>query len=265
MKASPHTLMEARAVTVKAGEKSLIEGVDCRLEAGRVHVLLGPNGAGKSTLLRTLTGETVPAEGAVLIEGQALQSVESSQLARRRACLPQASTLSFPFTIREVVGIGRFPYRDTRAELERQVSASLRQVGLLERGHEAYTHLSGGEKQRVHLARVLAQLEAPEGSILMLDEPTASLDLTFQQLVFRVAGDWAAQGGAVLLVLHDLNQAMRYADTVTLLCQGRCIASGPPEEVLTSERIEQVYGVRSQWIRTDTHCLLAVDEAISSN
>lgn len=258
-------LLEGRGVTVKAGKRTLIERVDCSLVRGQVTVLLGPNGAGKSTLLRALTGEAEPVDGAVFMDGQLLKSFESAALARRRACLPQSSVLSFPFTIREVVGIGRHPYRDSRAEAERVVDASLRTVGLLERSHEAYTHLSGGEKQRVHLARVLAQLEAPDGSVLLLDEPTASLDLTFQQLVFRIAGEWAARGAAVLLVLHDLNQAMRYAHTVTLLHRGRCVASGPPGEVLTSERIEQIYGVRTRWVQADSHCLLAVDGPISTN
>jgi iron complex transport system ATP-binding protein len=258
-------LLEARKVTVKVGKKPLISGVDCSLARGRVAVLVGPNGAGKSTLLRTLTGETEPSDGSVLLEGQTLKSYGNADLARRRACLPQSSNLTFPFTIREVVAIGRYPYRDTRARREPIIDAALHEVGLLERSHEAYPHLSGGEKQRVHLARVLAQLEDPTGSVLLLDEPTASLDLTFQQLVFRIAGDWAARGAAVLLVLHDLNQAMRYAHSVTLLHEGCCVASGPPAEVLTSQRIEQVYGVRARWIQADSHSLLAVDGPLSSN
>ncbi|NBB80728.1 MAG: ATP-binding cassette domain-containing protein, partial [Verrucomicrobia bacterium] len=169
-------LLEARKVTVKAGDKPLISGVDCSLAHGRVDVLVGPNGAGKSTLLRTLTGETEPSDGSVLLEGRTLKSYGNADLARRRACLPQSSNLTFPFTIREVVAIGRYPYHDTPAQQERVIDAALHEVGLLERSHETYPHLSGGEKQRVHLARVLAQLEEPTGSVLLLDEPTASLD-----------------------------------------------------------------------------------------
>ncbi|HKK17730.1 MAG TPA: ATP-binding cassette domain-containing protein, partial [Opitutales bacterium] len=210
------------------------------------------------TLLRAVTGELEPASGRVEIAGQALNEWEPAALARRRACLPQVSTLSFPFTIREVVTIGRHPYRETRQSTQTKVEAALETVGLLDRADEGYLHLSGGEKQRVHLARVLAQLDHPEGRLLMLDEPTASLDLTYQQLVFSIAESWATAGAGVLVVLHDLNQAMHHARQVTILHQGRHIATGPPREVLTSEQIEGVYGVEAEWVDTHGHCLLAV-------
>ena len=252
-------LVEACGVTVRAGGKRLLESVDASLAGGRVDVLVGPNGAGKSTLLRILTGEARPDAGSILLEGRPLDAFAGDELARRRACLPQAPTLTFPFTIREVVAIGRYPHRDTRDRRERAVDAALGEVGLLERGDEAYPHLSGGEKQRVHLARVLAQLEEPEGSVFLLDEPTASLDLTFQHLVFRIATDWARRGAAVLLVLHDLNQAMRYGDSVTVLDGGRVAASGRPADVLRPELIEAVYGVRANWVVSGGHRLLAVD------
>ena len=139
------------------------------------------------------------------------------------------------------------------------IEEALRHVGLQDRAHEGYLHLSGGEKQRVHLARVLAQLGQPEGRILMLDEPTASLDLTYQQQVFSIARDWAQKGAAVLFVLHDLNQTMRFADTVTVLQQGRVAGQGSPGEVLTAELIRNVYHVDARWIESDSHQLLAVD------
>lgn len=254
--------MEAAAVTVKAGPKCLVDAVDLELAPGRVEVLLGPNGAGKSTLLRAMTGEAALSDGSVTFEGRPIEAWDACALARRRACLPQSSTLSFPFTIREVVGIGRFPHGDTRMKTAAAVEASLGQVGLLEQADEPYTHLSGGEKQRVHLARVLAQLESPEGKVLLLDEPTASLDLTFQQLVFRIATEWADGGAAVLLVLHDLNQAMRYADSVTVMDGGRVAVAGRPVEVLRPDLIEAVYGVRSRWVESGDHRLLAVEESV---
>jgi len=260
----PHNLLHADSVTVKAGRKVLLDGVDLSLSAGSLAAIVGPNGAGKSTLLRALTAELEADSGHIRIAGQALHEWDPAALARRRACLPQVSTLSFPFTIREVVTIGRHPYRETRQSTRDKVEAALETVGLLDRAEEGYLHLSGGEKQRVHLARVLAQLDHPEDRLLMLDEPTASLDLTYQQLVFSIAQSWAAAGAAVLIVLHDLNQAMRYAQQVTILHQGRHIATGAPREVLTGERIEQVYGVEAQWIDTRGHCLLAVGGPISS-
>ncbi len=249
----------ADRVKVRAGRKALVDGVSLSVDSGEIHVLAGPNGAGKSTLLRAVTGETGVCGGEVRIEDRPLSDWHPGPLARKRACLPQSSSLSFPFTIREVVGIGRFPYGERKAETDEAVDRALQVVDLLDRSGESYLHLSGGERQRVHLARVLAQLDRPEGKILLLDEPTSSLDLTFQQMVFRVAMEWAAAGAGVLVVLHDLNQAMRYGTSVTLLSQGRCVASGAPEEVLAAERIAEVYQVRCRWVESGDHRLLAVE------
>jgi len=258
MTTMPQNLLQAKSVTVKAGRKVLLDSVDLSVSAGSLAAIIGPNGAGKSTLLRAVTGELEAESGQIEIAGQALNEWEPAALARRRACLPQVSTLSFPFTIREVVTIGRHPYRESHQSTQDKVAVALETVGLLDRADEGYLHLSGGEKQRVHLARVLAQLDHPEGRLLMLDEPTASLDLTYQQLVFSIAESWAAAGAAVLIVLHDLNQAMRHAQQVTILHRGQHVATGAPREVLTSERIERVYGVEAEWIDTHGHCLLAV-------
>lgn len=260
MTSKPQALLQANSITVKVGEKVLLDRVSLSLEAGSLSAIIGSNGAGKSTLLRALTGELPTDSGRVEIDGRSLRDWDPLALAQCRACLPQVSTLSFPFTIREVVTIGRHPYRETSSATREKVEAALETVGLLERADEDYLHLSGGEKQRVHLARVIAQLERPEGRLLMLDEPTASLDLTYQQLVFSIAESWACAGAAVLIVLHDLNQAMRHAHQVTVLHRGQHLATGPPNEVLSGTRIEQVYGVQAQWIHSDGHCLLAVGE-----
>jgi len=232
---------------------------DAKIAPGEIVAVLGPSGAGKSTLLRAITGETGRTGGEVRIDGSPLASWSPGALARKRACLPQSSTLSFPFTIREVVGIGRFPYGERQAETDAAVDRALRVVELVNRAGESYLHLSGGVRQRVHLARVMAQLGQPEGKLLLLDEPTSSLDLTFQQMVFRVAREWGDAGAAVLVVLHDLNQAMRYGTSVTLLSQGCCVASGLPEKVLTADRIAEIYQVQCRWVESVGHRLLAVE------
>ncbi len=253
--------VRAEEVVVRAGGRLLLDRVGLTLEAGRVHVIAGPNGAGKSTLLKALTGETSIEAGIVRLHGKPLDDWPSQELARKRACLPQSSSLSFPFTIREVVGIGRLPYRERRVETMAAVEGALEKVGLLDRANEGYLHLSGGEKQRVHLARVLAQLGTPAGQTLLLDEPTASLDLTYQQMVFGIAREWAQHGAAVLFVLHDLNQVARHAHQVTILCAGQTVATGKPTDVLTPRLIEQVYRVRSRWISDGDHRFLAVEPA----
>ena len=244
---------------MRAGAKPLLRNVDFTLQRGKIHVIVGPNGAGKSTLLRVLTGEAHPTSGSVALDGRNLAEYESSDLARRRAFLPQTSSLTFPFTIREVVEIGRLPYRESKVATTAAIEKALEKVGLWERADEGYLHLSGGEKQRVHLARILAQLGQPENSVLILDEPTASLDLTFQHQVFAIAREWAMNGAAVLLVLHDLNQTMRFAETVTVLKEGMVTGQGTPSEVLTPELIQDVYHVNAHWVESDHHQLLAVD------
>ena len=253
--------LEANGVSVYAGKKALIENIDFAIRPGSLHVILGPNGAGKSTLLRTLTGEHPADTGTISLDGKILSNYDSIELAKRRACLPQSSTLSFPFTIGEVVSIGRHPHCENSADTKAIVDAALEQVGLLSRINESYLHLSGGEKQRVHLARVLCQLEKPKGRILLLDEPTVSLDLTYQQLVFSIAREWASKGASVLLVLHDLNQAMCFAHEVTVMHNGQVVGQGKPDEVLTSELIESVYSVRSEWIKSDGCRLLSIKNA----
>ncbi|MEM0966068.1 MAG: heme ABC transporter ATP-binding protein [Verrucomicrobiota bacterium] len=252
-------VLKARGITVRAGKKTLVEGVDLDLKAGEIQVLAGPNGAGKSTLLRVFTGENKANEGTVELDGRELGEWEANDLAKKRACLPQTSSLSFPFTIEEVVGIGRIPYLDRREEKKEAIQHALEIVALADRASEGYLHLSGGEKQRVHLARILAQLDDPAEKILLLDEPTSSLDLTFQQMVFQIARQWADAGSAVLLVLHDMNQVMHHADKVTMLSEGRAVASGPPREVLQSELVDKVYHVHSRWIDAGDHRLLVLD------
>ena len=252
--------LQAAGITVRVGKKTLLEKVDCELIPGKLDVIVGPNGAGKSTLLRAITGEHPVDEGAITLDGRPIDQIDNVEIAKRRACLPQFSSLAFPFTIREVVSIGRHPHPENPKNDRAITEVAIGKVGLADRIDEGYLHLSGGEKQRVHLARVLAQLESPEGRLLLLDEPTASLDLTYQQLVFDIAQEWAENGAAVLIVLHDLNQAMRYAQSVTLLKDGRLVQKGTPESVLTEDIIESVYGVQAKWIEADGHRLLAVNK-----
>jgi iron complex transport system ATP-binding protein len=246
----------ARELSFRAGGRLLLDGVSLSLEPGQVHALLGPNGAGKTTLLRLLAGEQRPQAGSIELNARALADVGARELARQRAVLPQAHGLSFAFTGAQVVALGRLPCPRHSAEHEaRIVRDALELAGVGALAGRSYTTLSGGERARVQLARVLAQVwePLPDGTprFLLLDEPTASLDLAHQHDCLRAVRELARRGLGVLVILHDPNLALRYASQVTLLRQGRLLASGAPEQVITAEALEQLYGVPVRLVRAN--------------
>ncbi|HDZ55765.1 MAG TPA: heme ABC transporter ATP-binding protein [Pseudomonas xinjiangensis] len=247
-------MLEAKALACARGGETVLTGVDLTLAAGEMVAILGTNGAGKSTLLATLSGELPPSAGEVLLAGRPISAWPSQERARRLAVLPQSSSLAFGFSVEEVVAMGRLPHQEGLARDRKVIAEALHASDVTHLAKRSYLRLSGGEKQRVHLARVMAQIESGSGrSCLLLDEPTASLDLMHQQLILQRACDIAAAGGAVLVVLHDLNLAARYADRIMLLDQGRVSACGSPWQVLEADRIQQVFGVTVQVERHPLH------------
>jgi iron complex transport system ATP-binding protein len=233
--------LAAREVVVRVGARTLLDGVSIELAPGEVVALAGPNGAGKSTLLRALAGELAPSGGEVLLDGRPLRSYRARDLALRRAVLPQQTLLQFAFSAREVVAMGRHPHVARGGDPERDemaIDGAMAKTETTELAERAYPSLSGGEQGRVSLARVLAQ-EAP---IILLDEPTAALDLRHQQATLAVARELADGGATVLAVLHDLNLAATYADRIALLAAGRLVACGRPWDVLTAEILSGVFG-----------------------
>jgi len=234
-------IISANGIGVDLDGRAVLDGVSLDVIAGEVLVLVGPNGAGKSTLLGVLSGERTPARGSVTAEGRELGSIKHAELARLRSVLTQENAVSFPFRVVEVVSMGRAPWART-VEGRDDVSAVSEAMDAADVTHLAtrrYTQLSGGEKARVSLARVLAQ----QTQVVFLDEPTASLDLRHQEDVMRIARSLADQGRAVVVVLHDLSLAGAYADRMALVSAGRLEAIGSPAEVLTEERVERVYGL----------------------
>ncbi|MFE5408058.1 heme ABC transporter ATP-binding protein [Microbacterium sp. NPDC056569] len=242
--ASGAVRLRARGVTVTphgaAGPVLRDAAIDVR--AGELHALVGPNGAGKSTLFGVLAGDIAPDAGDVSLDGTPLGSIRPRLLAQRRAVLLQQNAVSFPFTVEQVVRMGRAPWARTPAEDDDDaaVARALEVTDLVPLAARGVTSLSGGERARAALARVLAQA----CDVLLLDEPTAALDLKHQEDVLRIARDRAREGAAVAVVLHDLNAALGVADRVTLLSRGRVVASGTPAEVLTAAAIGEVYGQR---------------------
>lgn len=242
------TCLQATGIRLTLGQREILSGVDMGLEPGRITAILGPNGAGKTSLLRILSGEWKATAGEVVINGHALAGIPVRQLGRIRAYLHQDSVLDFAFSVLEVVLLGRSPHMagGERPEDYEAARRALAEVDLADREEDLYTALSGGEKQRVHLARVLSQIDEPavtESRYLFLDEPTNNLDLSHQQTVFRVARRLAAKGLAVCMVLHDLNQAFQVADEVHILEKGRIAISGSPEQIARSAECERIFGV----------------------
>jgi iron complex transport system ATP-binding protein len=238
--------LTAKNIAVSLGGRRVIAGVDFEASAGEVTVILGQNGSGKTTLLRTLTGELPPQSGVISLNGEHLSHVSPGKLARMRAVLPQSVSLAFPFTVREVVRIGVEAGGGSR-HIDHEVDACLARVGLTGYAGRKIQQLSGGEQQRVHLARVLAQAAAEGGEArarwLFLDEPVSSLDLKHQLVIMDMARAFAKQGGGVVAVLHDLNLAAAYADKAVLLSEGEVLAAGSAHSVMTSKQLSQCFDI----------------------
>ncbi|PHX43140.1 hemin ABC transporter ATP-binding protein [Pseudomonas sp. NZIPFR-PS5] len=224
--------------------KQVVANIDLALSPGQMLGVLGPNGAGKSSLMAALCGELAPTHGHVVLDDIPLNQWRGHERARRLAVLPQSSTLDFAFKVEEVVAMGRLPHESGQqcdGEIIQHALAAADGLNLLGR---SYLTLSGGERQRVHLARVLAQVwPGEEGQILLLDEPTSALDPLHQHTMLLAVRAFANRGGAVMVILHDLNLAARYCDQLLLLAQGRAHLSGTPEQVLTPEALKSVFGL----------------------
>ena len=238
-------MISAEHITVARSGRKLLDNVGIDLEPGRFTVVIGPNGAGKSTLMRVLSGEMRPDEGVVSYYGTGLDLCQPGDLAKRRAVLPQATQLAFPFTALEIARMGAVAQGALNPT--EQARQALSRVGLRGFENRPYPSLSGGEQQRVQFARALAQVPQPVADgvprALFLDEPTASLDLGHQISVLETARDFAAAGGIVLAILHDLNLAAEFADHLVVLNQGRVVAEGPCPETVSDGLIASVYGI----------------------
>src|SRR4029079_14317624 len=250
-------MLQARDVTYSVNGNTLVAGVDVEVRPGRVVALIGPNGAGKSTLLRILAGELKPTRGTVLLDARELGSFTAAELARQRAVVPQASGLTFPFTVLEVAMLGvSLPGFDAApAQVKAAALDSLDAVGLRDLASRLYVHLSGGERQRVHIARALSQLAVPpyhpgKTRCFLLDETTSSLDLAHQSLVLAAIRRQARSGAAIVAAFHDLNLAAALADELVLLERGRAMAAGPASEVLRDDLLSAAYGCRVLTNRT---------------
>lgn len=236
------TVLAAVAVNFAYGRRRVIDNVSLDAAAGEAVGIIGPNGSGKSTLLRLLSGVIDPATGRVDVRGRPIGAYTRAELARIVAVVPQETAIELPFSVTEVVLMGRAPHLGRFAfENPRDLAiarSAMARTGVLDLADRSILELSGGERQRVVLARALAQ-EAP---ILLLDEPAAFLDIRHEVEIYDLLRNLQSEGTTVVTVLHDLNLAALYCDRVILLDDGRIAAAGPPADVITYANITRVYG-----------------------
>jgi len=249
--------LAANNLSVILSGRRVLTDISLEIRPGEVMVIVGPNGAGKSTLLRALSGEMAASDGSATLNGTDIKEMSALQLACQRSLMPQHASLTFPFKVRDVVAMGREPFRhaaDFGAD-ETAIAWSMEATDVTSLASRSYTRLSGGEQQRVQLARVLAQSWRAAGNVkpryLLLDEPTASLDLAHQHATLHLSKELAQLGAGVVAVVHDLNLAALYADRVAVLSRGHLAALGTAEAVLMPEMIRDVFGLQVRRIFDD--------------
>jgi iron complex transport system ATP-binding protein len=229
-------------LVVSRGGRTVLDGVDLTVEGGRFLGLVGPNGAGKTTLLRTIDGSLVPDAGVVEVDGRPVGDLSSREQSRLVATVPQDASVAFDFPVRETVAMGRTPHVgrfERRSEADRRaVEDAMARTSVAGFADRPVTEVSGGERQRVLIARAVAQ----DTPVVLLDEPTASLDINHQVRTLELVRDLTAAGRTAVAAIHDLNLAAHYCDELALLGEGRVLATGPPDEVLTEDRLERAFG-----------------------
>ncbi|MGH7668545.1 MAG: heme ABC transporter ATP-binding protein [Gemmatimonadaceae bacterium] len=244
-------MVELRGVHYRVGETHILRDINVRFRPERFNVILGPNGAGKSTLLKIATGLLKPTEGEVRYDDRAVADVGAEALARRRAVLSQHVELAFPLAVQDVVMMGRYPhYSRVPTSNDREiVDQALGVVDMTHKRAQSYPTLSGGEQQKVQLARVLAQIwssDAPEGEkYLFLDEPTSNLDVHYELHLLEVARAMLASHCTVIAILHDLNTALHYGDAFFILEDGRVAQEADRSDDISAPLIERVFKVQT--------------------
>ncbi len=239
-------MISASNLSVRLSDKPVLHGVSVEARAGELTAIVGPNGSGKTTTLKAIAGE-VAYDGTVRINGHDIAALKPWELALKRAVLPQSTVISFPFTVREIVRMGlSIGGTAGAAQTDRIAQEALEAVDLTGFSGRFYQELSGGEQQRVQMARVLCQIWEPvtsgEPSFLLLDEPVSSLDIRHQLTIMRLARDFCSRGGGVIAIMHDLNLTAMFADRMIMMKTGRVHAAGSPQEVMTDEIMEAVFG-----------------------
>ncbi|MDF2690636.1 MAG: hemin transporter ATP-binding protein [Gammaproteobacteria bacterium] len=240
-------MLEARQLSLFRRDKTLLDKVALSFEPGKITAIVGPNGAGKSSLLKILAGVLLPDQGEVLLHGKKIQHYNALQKAQYCGFLSQKPTLAFDLNVKQVLALGRYPYRSLSAQLNEEVVCRYLKLFDLEKlQSHAYSTLSGGEQQRLHLARLLAQIDnniPAHQKFLLLDEHMAHLDWAYHYWTFNYLKKIAEQGVAVLIVSHDINMLKQYADDMIVLDKGRLYTRAKPSQALVDELLLNVFKI----------------------
>lgn len=238
-------MLRVENVHFNLGGTTLLRGIDLQLLSGQILAIVGPNGAGKTTLLNALLGDVSVSSGSIAFMDRSVRDWPLAERAKHIAVLPQLNLLNFPYTVAEVVALGRTPH-SSGIEVDQQiVQSAMAAMGIEHLRERLYTELSGGEKQRTQLARVMAQIwrrEDADSRLLILDEPTNSLDLGHKQQLMQAVHNFALQGVAVIMVEHDISLAANYSHWMLALQKGRSVAYGPCAEVFNEGLVRQLFG-----------------------
>lgn len=260
-------MIEVKKLTYQIGKKYLLQDLSFEARAGELLAILGANGAGKSTLMKLLCKEIYPTEGEIILRSKNLKEYKLPELAKIRAVLSQQNTISISFLVRELVMMGRYPHFDQHPKPEdiEIVRLVMEETGIIHLSARDYNTLSGGEQQRVQLARVLAQIYDCPDACLLLDEPTNGLDLLYQQQIMELARRLADRGYCVICILHDINFASRFADQILMLKTGKKVAIGTPLEVISCENIHETFSVNVKLMPCEGYdCPLVIPATIQT-
>lgn len=263
-------MLVADSLTFKIGQRSIVKDISFSIRPGELLIVLGANGAGKSTLFRLLSGEKSPETGSVKLDEKEITSYTSAQLALKRAVLSQQNIVNMAFTVSEIVMMGRYPhYRNTPSLRDNEIGTEVMELtGIMDFADRSYLSLSGGEQQRVQLARVLAQIWDVPNALLLMDEPVASLDLQYQQQTLAIAKMLTKRNFMVISILHDINLAGQYADRIIMLKNGRKWYDGTVAEVLSAKNIYEIFEINSDVYtnpRTLKHFFIPRNVLINAN
>lgn len=240
-------MIEAKNIDVKIGTKTILDNISFELKPGKLLALVGANGAGKSTLLKAIAGDVL-FSGDLMFKGQPVNSIPKNELAKEKAVMEQSTQVGFDFSVQEVTMMGRYPHFEQNPNNKdfEAVEKSLMKVGLQDKKQRIHTSLSGGEQQRNHFARSLAQVtsDCQRSKLFILDEPLNNLDVQYQYKLMQEVKSFVEEGNAAIVVLHDINMAANFADEIVMLKNGKILAHGSTKEVLNSDLLEACYDLK---------------------